>query len=33
MATAVRSDKPMKAKRTARKEIDAEGLLNSRGVG
>jgi hypothetical protein len=33
METAVRSASPRKAKRTARKEMDAEGDWNSRGVG
>jgi hypothetical protein len=33
METAVRSARPRKAKRTARKEMDAEGDWNSRGVG
>jgi len=33
MDTAVRSERPMKAKRIARKEREAEGAENSRGVG
>jgi hypothetical protein len=33
MDIAVRSLRPRKAKRTARKAMDAEGLRNSRGVG
>jgi hypothetical protein len=33
MDAAVRSDRPMKAKRIARKESEAEGVENSRGVG
>jgi hypothetical protein len=33
METAVRSERPTKAKRMARKEMEAEGARNSRGVG
>lgn len=33
MDMAVRSERPMKAKRIARKEIEAEGDWNSRGIG